>query len=59
MKNLKEKTRRNKLSQRRVRLLRDQRNVEKGKIKEAIFLNKKQEAQMTKFEEKQKYENEK
>lgn len=52
MKNLKEKSRRTKLSQIRVRNLRDQRNSEKNKIQEAVFLNKKQEAKLTKLEEK-------
>ena len=50
MKDIKNQNRKIKLSQRRVKILRDHRRTEKGRVSEAIMKNRKDEAKMIKLE---------
>lgn len=50
MRDIKDKSRRVRLNQKRVKLLRENRQQERGKIKEAVMMNKRQEFRMTKIE---------
>ena len=52
MRDIKDKNKKIKNSQKRVRMLRERRNQEKDKIRQAILLSKREEAKITKLEEK-------